>query len=328
MAGTRVVFMGSPEFAVPSLHALVEGGYDIGGVFTQPDRPAGRGRKLIAAAVKVAAIELGLPVYQPPTLREAAARAALEQIAPDVIVVAAFGQILRPALLALPPRGCLNVHASLLPRHRGASAIAAAILAGDDVTGVSIMQMDRGLDTGPVVEQRSLLVAPTDTTGTLSHRLATLGAVLLAAVLPDWIAGRLMPWPQEDRQATMAPLLRKEAGVVAWTKPAFAIWREIRAYNPWPLSSSTLGAEPVQLLEAVSVPAERAGSQEWAPGGLVTPGAWLTAVPAGDRSRAGFAIMTGDGLLVPLVLRRAGRKAVTGAEFARGLHGLAGLRFS
>ena len=321
----RLVFMGSPGFAVPSLRRLADAGYQIVGVFTQPDRPAGRGRKLEPPAVKLAAVELGLTIFQPPRLRDAEATATLRSLAPDLILVAAYGQILRPAVLDLPRLGCLNVHASLLPRHRGASAIAASILAGDAETGVSIMQIDRGMDTGPVLAQRAAPVEPADTTGSLAERLAHLGAELLVEATPAWLAGDVTPQPQDESRATLAPLLAKEAGLIDWSKPALRLWREVRAYNPWPLSATTLGGETLQVLEALPLP-ESSPEEATAAGTVVPlPSGAAEVLGAGVR-RAAFAVVTGQGLLVPLVVRRAGRGAVSAADFARGVRGLIGAR--
>ena len=210
---TRVVFMGTPEFSVPSLATLVAGDYDVVGVVTQPDRPSGRGRKLEPSPVKRFAVEHGLAVLQPETLRASEAVAELAALRPDVIVVAAFGQILRPAVLALPPHGCINVHASLLPRWRGAAPVQAAILAGDQVTGSTIMLMDEGMDTGPVLSQAALAIHPDDTAGILTERLSHHGAELLAETLPRWLAGEIAPQPQESSLATLCRPVRKEQGV-------------------------------------------------------------------------------------------------------------------
>ncbi|MHB8577018.1 MAG: methionyl-tRNA formyltransferase [Dehalococcoidia bacterium] len=318
----RVVFMGSPEFAVPSLRALVGGGYEIVAAFTQPDRPAGRGRQLTAPPVKLAAQELGIGVRQPESLRRAGAIEELSDLQPELIVVAAYGQILRPAVIDLPRFGCLNVHASLLPRHRGASCVAAAILAGDAETGVTMMQIDPGMDTGPLVAQRSTPIGADDTTGSLTDRLALLGAELLLEALPGYLSGAMIPHPQDNARATHAPLLEKQAGAIDWSKPALQLWREVRAFNPWPLSVTRLGSEALQILEAWPLPVATAVSG--APGAIVMLGAADDRVRDADRRRAGFAVVTGDGLLAPLLVRRAGRPAVTGAEFARGVRGLIG----
>ena len=208
-SSVRTVFMGSPEFALPSLQALTQT-LPVVGVITQPDRPAGRGRVLTAPPVKLLAQSLGLPVIQPERMREPAAMEQLLAWAPDLIVVAAFGQILRPTVLDLPEYGCINVHASLLPRWRGAAPIQAAILVGDECTGVTIMRMDPGIDTGPILNQQSLPILPDDTTLSLSERLATLGAQLLMETLPAYLLGELQPQPQPDTGATYAPMLKKK----------------------------------------------------------------------------------------------------------------------
>ncbi len=207
----RTVFMGSPEFALPTLKALAER-YPVVGVVTQPDRPAGRGNVLTPPPVKVLAQQLGLEVFQPEKLRTPEAKEKLRSWNPDLIVVAAFGQILRQEVLDLPPFGCINVHASLLPRWRGASPIQAAILHGDTVTGVTIMKMDPGIDTGPILAQRTVTIQPEDTAGSLSERLAQEGASLLMEVLPDYLEGRLHPQPQPEEGATYAKMLSKEEG--------------------------------------------------------------------------------------------------------------------
>lgn len=321
-ADVRTVFMGSPVFAVPALQALAGARYPIVGVYTQPDRPAGRGRALVASPVKQAAAALGLPVFQPERLRGAEATESLRLLRPDLIVVAAYGQILRPAVIDLPRYGCINVHASLLPRHRGASAIAAAILAGDHETGVSLMQIDPGMDTGAVLATRSTPIADDDTTGTLTERLATIGAELLIETLPGWIAGTVAAIPQNDAEATLAPPIAKEAGELDWRKPALQLWREVRAYNPWPLSSTRLRGEPLQILEARALPDAGGGVPPSPPGAVRGSADFAAALPAEARGRAGFAVATGAGLLVPLTVRRAGRNAVSGAEFARGVREL------
>jgi len=226
--------MGSPDFAVTSLRALAAGGYGIAGVVTQPDRPAGRGGRLVPPAVKQAALELGLALIQPERLREADAMEQLHTWQPDVIVVVAFGQILRPDVLSLPPFGCINVHGSLLPRWRGAAPIQTAILAGDMETGVTIMKMDPGIDTGPILSQRATPIRPRDTSGTLFERLSTLGADLLLETLPQYLAGEIHPQPQPEEGATYASMLKKEDGRLDWTRPAQQLARRVRAFNPWP----------------------------------------------------------------------------------------------
>lgn len=230
---TRVVFMGSPEFALPSLQALAAR-YEVVGVVTQPDRAAGRGRESKAPAVKSAALALGIPFIQPQRLSAPEAIEQLRLWAPDLIVVAAYGQILRPQVLALPPHGCINVHASLLPRWRGAAPVQAAIRAGDAQSGVTIMKMDEGLDTGPILAQRSVPIEENDTGGSLSAKLSHLGAQLLIETLPLYLSGELQPRPQDDSCATYAPLLKKEDGRLDFSRPAAELARCVRAFHPWP----------------------------------------------------------------------------------------------
>ncbi len=229
----RTVFMGSPEFALPSLTALAAH-FHVVGVVTQPDRPAGRGRTLTAPPVKKLAQELDLPVIQPVRLRSAEAFEQLAGWQPELIVVAAYGQILRQVVLDLPSFGCINVHASLLPRWRGASPIQAAILAGDTKSGITIMKMDAGIDTGDILAQQSLDILETDTAQTLESRLAALGGALLMETLPGYIQGRIQPLPQPEDGATYAPMRKKEEGELDWSEPAKVLERKVRAFQPWP----------------------------------------------------------------------------------------------
>jgi methionyl-tRNA formyltransferase len=225
----RLVFMGTPDFAVPVLKALIER-YEIVGVVTQPDQRVGRGHKVEASAVKVVALANGLLVLQPPSLRRPDAVAELRALAPEVIVVAAFGQILRAEVLGIPPRGCLNVHASLLPRYRGATPIAAAILAGEEKTGVTIMLMDEGMDTGPILSQATCSISTQDTQESLSARLAQLGTDLLMDTLPRWLRGEIEPRPQDHGQATYSRIIAKEDGLIDWSQSAVEIWRRQHLY--------------------------------------------------------------------------------------------------
>jgi methionyl-tRNA formyltransferase len=230
---TSVVFMGSPDFSLPTLHALANT-YEVVGVVTQPDRASGRGRELKAPPVKTLALKLGIPLIQPEKLRQPEAMEQLRTWNPDVIVVAAFGQILRKEVLELPPFGCINVHASLLPRWRGAAPINAAILHGDEETGVTIMKMDVGLDTGPMLSQRSIPLMPDDTAGSVFETLSTLGADLLIETLPDYLSGKLMPAPQPEEGMTYAPMLKKEEGQLGFNHDVHELERRVRAFNPWP----------------------------------------------------------------------------------------------
>ena len=225
--------MGSPDFALTSLKALAEH-YNVVGVVTQPDRASGRGRERKAPPVKTLALQLGIPVMQPEKLRLPEAMEQLRLWAPDLIVVAAFGQILKKDVLELPRFGCINVHASLLPRWRGAAPINAAILHGDEETGVTIMQMDVGLDTGPMLSQRSIRLTRDDTAGSVFEKLSTLGADLLLETLPDYLSGKLKPTPQPEEGVTYAPMLKKEEGQLDFTQDVNELERRVRAFNPWP----------------------------------------------------------------------------------------------
>lgn len=227
----RVVFMGSPDFALPSLRTLAKN-YQVVGVVTQPDRASGRGRDLKSLPVKTLALELNIPIIQPEKLKEAFPQ--LQTWNPDVIVVAAFGQILKKEVLDLPKYGCINVHASLLPRWRGAAPINAAILAGDEETGVTIMKMDVGLDTGPMLAKKSIRLKPDDTAGSVFQILSTLGAELLIETLPKIFDGSINPQPQPNEGATYAPMLKKEDGKLNFNQSVYEIERRVRAMNPWP----------------------------------------------------------------------------------------------
>jgi methionyl-tRNA formyltransferase len=251
----RTVFMGSPEFALPTLQKLAEQVHLVG-VITQPDRPSGRGRQLAPPPVKVLADALGLPCIQPERLRQPEALAQLQAWQPDLIVVAAFGQILRPAVLDLPRFGCINVHASLLPRWRGAAPINAAILHGDVETGVTIMRMDPGIDTGPMLSQRAEPIRPADTALSLGARLAELGSRLLVETLPAYLDGSLLPQPQDDARATYAPMLKKEDGRLDFNEPAAALARRVRAFTPWPGTFTTWQEELLKILRAHAVPGQ------------------------------------------------------------------------
>jgi methionyl-tRNA formyltransferase len=231
----RTVFLGSPEFALPTLRLLAENTL-VAGVFTQPDRPAGRGRTLTPPPVKILAEELGLPVYQYHRMRAKEAMEALQALKPELIVVAAFGQILRQEILDLPRFGCINVHASLLPRWRGAAPIQAAIFNGDEKTGVTIMVMDAGVDTGPILARQALVIRPDDTAGSLSERLAQDGAELLIETLPAYLQGEQQPRSQEEfeEEPTYAPMLKKTDGLLDFTRSAVELERQVRAFSPWP----------------------------------------------------------------------------------------------
>ncbi len=241
--------MGSPEFAQPVLSRLAAH-YNVIGVFTQPDRPAGRGKILTPPPVKMLAKELGIPVYQPEKLSSQDAQAQLNDLQPELIVVAAYGQILRQSVLDLPEYGCINVHASLLPRWRGASPIQAAILSGDEQTGITIMQVEKGLDTGAILSQKAVPIQSTDTAESLSDRLAKLGADLLVETLPDYLNGSIVPTRQNDEQSTYAPMLKKEQALLDFSKDVDYLERCVRAYYSWPCAHFWLGQELIKVYRA------------------------------------------------------------------------------
>jgi methionyl-tRNA formyltransferase len=303
----RIAFLGSPNFAVPTLEALASA-FEVVGVLTQPDRPAGRGRVLTPPAVKAAALRLGLPVLQPPRLSAPEATAELARWGPDLIVVAAYGQILRPDVLALPRHGCLNVHASLLPRWRGASPIPAAIRAGDPVTGITIMQMDAGMDTGGILAQASLAIGPEDTAAGLTSRLAPLGASLLLDMLPGYLNRDVKPVAQDGSRATLAPLLKKEDGRLDFTRSATELERQVRAFDPWPGTFLEWEGHRLAVLHA---------------GIADIPG-----IPMGAITRSGVfpAIGTPRGQLILKLVQPAGRQPVPGDAYLRGTPAFANAR--
>jgi methionyl-tRNA formyltransferase len=292
--------MGTPEFAVPTL-AMLADSFHVVGVFTQPDKPAGRGQRLTASAVKQWAGRRGLPVLQPRTLRDAAIQAQLAEIKPDVIVVAAFGLLLPKPVLDLPPHGCLNVHASLLPKYRGAAPIPAAILSGEKETGVTLMVMDEGLDTGPALATAAIPILPDDTTDTLTTRLAELGARLLAETLPRWIAGEVAPQPQDHSRATLAPKLDKADGRLDWSRPAVELDRRLRAFAPWPGTFTTWNGKLLRIVSAQVA----GGLSEKAPGQVV-------------KGAQGIGVVTGDGVLRLVTVQLEGKRAIKAEDFARG----------
>ena len=302
MKGERIIFMGTPHFAVPSLEALWWAGYDIAAVVTQPDAPAGRGQHLVAPPVKQFALAHGLPILQPESLKPPEVVEQLRALQPRVIVVAAFGQILRQHVLDIPPMGCINVHASLLPRWRGASPISAAIAAGDAETGITIMKMDAGLDSGPILSQRAVPIQPDDTTGSLSERLARVGAELLIETLPRWLRGEITPIPHDARLVTLAPRLKKEDGRIAWTRSAAEIARHVRAMSPWPSAFTTWKGRLLKVLraEAIACPTP-------APAGTVV-------VDAAN----GVWVACGEGALRLIEVQPEGRPAMSAEAFARG----------
>jgi methionyl-tRNA formyltransferase len=300
----KVVFLGSPAFALPTLEVLATN-YNLVGVVTQPDRPAGRGRALTPPPVKEKALEKGVPVIQPRRISSPEALDQLQIWSPDLIVVAAFGQILKTAVLDLPPEGCVNVHASLLPLWRGGAPIQAAILNGDRETGVTIMQMDAGLDTGPIISQEAIPIQPEDTGGSMDSRLARLGANLLQATLPEYLAGNLLPQPQAEDQATFAPLLAKQDGLLDFNESAQALTRRVQAFSPWPGTFTTWKGQTLKILGARAVPEPVRVPDRLAPGDRTTLGGWP-------------AIVAREGLLVLEKVQPAGKRPLAGDEFLRG----------
>lgn len=298
----RVVFFGTPRFGIPVLEALLEY-HEVVGVVTQPDRVSGRGRRRHASPVKRVAQEHGLRILQPADLRrDREAVQALHEMHADVFVIAAYGQLLRPEVLEIPPHGCIGVHASLLPKYRGAAPVAAAILHGEEKTGVTLMLTDEGMDTGPIIAQRSIPIAPDDTRRTLTNKLSHLGAELLIETLPAWLAGEIEPREQDDDQATMAPLISKSDGSIDWTESAVQIDRQIRAFTPWPGSFCDCDGRNFKILCAHPLPDWR-GEEE--PGTVV-------------EMEEGIGVVTGEGLLILEEVQLAGRRAMEVEQFCRG----------
>lgn len=305
MAALRIIFMGTPELAAASLSVLLrEPGFQIVAVVTQPDRPKGRDLKLQASPVKELAVKAGLPVLQPAKAREESFIAELRALQPELIAVAAFGQILPKAILDLPRWGCLNVHTSLLPKYRGASPIQSAILNGETETGVTIMRMDVGLDTGDSLTQRTTPIRDEDNAATLHDRLAQLGAELLVQTIPDYVAGKIQPQPQQHELATHVAKIKKEEGRIDWQQPARSIWNRIRAFTPWPGAFTFLPAQPRPVLLKIW--------QAEIMSGQGTPGEILTA------DKKGVMIACGEGALRVTSLQREGGRRMIAAEFLAG----------
>jgi len=298
----RIVFMGTPEFAVAPLEILMLNRAEVVAVYTQPDRAAGRGRVLVAPPVKTIAQKWGLPVYQPQTLKSGEEREVLAALKPDVVVVAAFGQIFTQAVLELPARGFLNIHPSLLPLYRGVSPVPAAILNGDAFTGVSIMLLDRGVDTGPILAQAAVAITDWDTTGTLTEKLSRIGGQMLLEVLPRWVRGDIAPRAQGPAAASYTRMITKQDGEIDWTRPAIDVWRRVRAYQPWPAGYTRWQGKQVKIIEAAVVPGQTDKP------GRVVPLVGETA----------FGVETGSGILGVVRLQVEGKRVMTSGEFLRG----------
>lgn len=296
---TKIIFMGSPEFAIPTLK-LLNKEYQVVGVVTQPDRPAGRGRTLTPPPIKKLADELGIPSIQPGRMKEEGVFERLVEWNPDVIVVAAFGQILRKNVLELAPFGCINVHASYLPRWRGAAPIQAAIIHGDEYTGVSIMKLDPGIDTGPVLSQEKEYIRQDDNASTLGDRLSILGAELLAKTLPGYLKGEIIPQAQDETQATYASMLNKEDGLLDFNDPAVGLERKIRGYFDWPGAFFLWGEQKIKVRKAIVVEG-------------------LRLKPAEHGRVEGFPVIgTGEGSLQLLEIQPAGKNWMSGKDYLRG----------
>lgn len=312
----RIVYMGTPQFAVPALEALVKGaaagevlaeGYELVTVITRLDKPVGRGQEIVFSPVKQAALAHGIPVWQPGSLKKPENIAALAVLKADLYIVAAFGQILPQAVLDQPRYGTLNIHASLLPKYRGVSPITEAILQGDAEAGVTIMLLDAGVDTGPMLHKRAIPLQADETTASLTKKLAALGAEALLETLPLWITGQIKPEPQDHALASHTKMLRKEDGEIAWSLPAAVLERRVRAFTPWPGSFSHWRGKLLKIVqaEALDLPiAEKA-----------SPGTVTLQEKSGQQL---LGIVTGDGLLAVRQLQLEGKKAMSAADFLRG----------
>ena len=300
MTGWRIIFMGTPEFACPNLQTLIDRGEEVVAVFTQPDRPKGRGQKLAPPPVKELALRYGIPVHQPLKVREQSCIDLIRDLRPDLIVVVAFGQILPKALLDIPPHGCINVHASLLPRYRGAAPLNWCIVNGERETGVTTMLMDVGLDTGPMLLEQSTLIGENEDISSLHDRLSVMGADLLGATIDRLKAGDLVPRPQDDAASCYAPMLKKEHGVVDWNRPATEIHNQVRGLSVWPGAVTTLDGLQLKIY------ATRVGS------GAGTPGTVLSA------TKQGVEVACSSGSLMIGELQLAGKKRLDAASFLAG----------
>lgn len=306
----RVVFMGTPEFAVPSLKALLDAGYGVVGVFTQPDRPVGRGHKLAACPVKKLAVERGVPVYQFERLRNEEGLACLRALAPDIVVTAAFGQILSQALLDVPKMGTVNVHASLLPAYRGAAPINWCILNGETRTGVTTMLTDAGVDTGAVLLRRETDIGETETAAELSVRLSQLGAELLIETLKGYIAGEIAPTPQDERLASRQPMLKKEMGLIDWTRSAKEIACQARGLDPWPSAYTDYAGGTLKIYRA------RPAVGEGEPGTVLR-----------SSAKEGLFVACGEGALEVLEMQAPGGKRMSARAYLAGKKIEPGTRF-
>jgi methionyl-tRNA formyltransferase len=301
----HIVFMGSPAFAVPALQSLMSNKYDISAVFTQPDKKTGRGQQVMACPVKQYAVSMGLNVVQPETFKDQAEVEKLRALAPDIIVVAAYGQILPDSVLQIPKYKSINIHPSLLPKYRGPSPVTAAILNGDALTGVTIMLVEKKVDSGPILSFREMAVGEEDTTGTLTGRLAILGAEMLVETIPGWVAGKIQPVVQDESLASYTKMENKEDGKLKWDLPAVELWRMIRAYQPWPGCFTTWNNARLKIIKAIPLP----DTSPHNTGEVI-------ALPRGGLARV--AVRTGNGLLGLETLQLEGKKEMPAADFIAG----------
>ena len=318
----RIIYMGTPQFAVPSLEALIAGskpglvlrdGYEIVTVITRPDKPAGRGKEIIYSPVKQLALSQEIHVWQPGSLKRQENIERLAAYQSDLYIVAAFGQILPQAVLDLPHYGTLNIHASLLPKYRGVSPVSEAILQGDTETGVTIMLVDAGVDTGPILLQRAIPIAEDDTTGSLTLKLAALGASALLEALPLWVQGKIIPQPQDERFASHTHMLHKEDGKIDWNRPADVLARTVRAFTPWPGAYTNWGNKLLKIISAHTIQSD--------------PGSEARAGTVSLRKENGLqtlAVATGNGLLIIEKLQLEGKKVMSADEFLRGYSHIVG----
>ncbi len=312
----RIIYMGTPQFAVPALETLIAGskpglvlqeGYEIVTVITRPDKPSGRGKEVVYSPVKQLALSQEIPVWQPGSLKRQENIEMLAAYQSDLFIVAAFGQILPQAVLDLPRYGTLNIHASLLPKYRGVSPISEAILQGDTETGVTIMLIDAGVDTGPILLQRAIPIAEDDTTGSLTLKLAALGASALLEALPLWVQGKITPQPQDERFASHTHMLHKEDGKIDWNRPADVLARTVRAFTPWPGAYTNWGNKILKIISAHTIQSD--------------PGSEARAGTVSLRKENGLqtlAVATGNGLLIIEKLQLEGKKVMNADEFLRG----------
>ncbi len=307
----RIVFMGTPDFSVPALGQLIMSGHKLVAVYTRPDKPSGRGRNRGFGPVKQLALDHNIPVYQPGTLKDRAEAERMAGLSPDAIIVVAYGQIIPQEILDIPVFGCLNIHPSLLPRYRGASPVASAILAGETETGVTIMLLDSGTDTGPVLAQKRISIEPEDTTASLELGLAEAGAKLLIETLPKWFEQKIAPQRQNNREAINTRQISKNDGELDWHVSADELCRQIRAYHPWPGSYTRWNEKTLKIIQALPL----FSSHEVEPG-LVVSLPDEAPVPAG--------IGTGEGILGLIMVQMEGRKPVQIADFLRGQRGFIG----